>query len=598
MTIQEELIQLRMRVAELEKEKPKARKRFDKIKKENTELKLQIAELKEDLQVLTRVVRSGKERHRLELFLKYGGSSEKYRKIFNIPAELLAKEQEGRLNEEEKALLEEAKTVLGQAASGAPGTDAEPATRNRNPDSRERGNGCGRQSFDPSWPRDLQDIPIGPKCPKCGGDMVEINSQDIHEYLELLRKSLKIIRQVRHKGYCPCCGESVSEDGVAKREIVTAPAEERFVPGGLVGDSLVASSLVDKFFYGLSVTRIANMYQSKGAVLSAQNFANWHMRAGEELAPVAAAIKDHILAQEAVNADETRYQVMDEIGRSDQLKSWMWVICSPRPGAAAAYFHYDPSRSSDIFKDIVCDYGGYLQADCYGGYQAKKQDYSFKLALCYAHMRRNFVDAQKAAAYPDGSAGQVTLDRIFSLIGKIYQADKTHRARWLETKGISEQEFLRIRRKQSLPLIEKFSGWLRERYALHSQDLYIIKAMDYYLEHEPLFKTYLDCASLDPDNNRVERLIRKFSTVRMNTLFAGSPAGARTMATLQSIVQTANLWGLELTNYVTYLLQEVTKMRKLDAQSVDYTRLLPWNLSQKLRGELAVRTFSQKLKPR
>jgi hypothetical protein len=48
----------------------------------------------------------------------------------------------------------------------------------------------------------------------------------------------------------------------------------------------------------------------------------------------------------------------------------------------------------------------------------------------------------------------------------------------------------------------------------------------------------------------------------------------------------------------TYLLQKVTKMRKLDARPVDYNRLLPWNLTKQLRGELAVRTFFKKLKPR
>ena len=105
-----------------------------------------------------------------------------------------------------------------------------------------------------------------------------------------------------------------------------------------------------------------------------------------------------------------------------------------------------------------------------------------------------------------------------------------------------------------------------------------------------MFRSYLDCANLNPDNSRVERTIRTFSTVRMNVLFAGSPAGANTLATLETILQTANLWDLNLHRYITYLLKEVTKLRSLKASSVDYSPFLPWNLTSQLRQELEAAT--------
>jgi hypothetical protein len=220
-------------------------------------------------------------------------------------------------------------------------------------------------------------------------------------------------------------------------------APQRFIPGGLAGDGLIAASLVDKFFYGLSVTRISKRFRNLGVDLSEQNFANWHLRAGSELKPVAGAIRDFILTQPAVNADESRIQVLDEKERRDSLDSWMWVICSATPDKPAAYFQYDVSRSSDVFKGIVGDYGGYLQADAYVGYQTGKQEYRYTLALCNAHLRRKFIDAQKAGAYPEGSPGHVTLDRIITTIGRIYGIDKTHRPRWLvESKRAINQYFI------------------------------------------------------------------------------------------------------------------------------------------------------------
>ncbi len=102
-----------------------------------------------------------------------------------------------------------------------------------------------------------------------------------------------------------------------------------------------------------------------GIELSEQNFANWHLRAGSELNPVAQAIRDFIRSQPAVNADESKIQVLDEKGRSDTLDSWMWVIYSAAADKPAAYFQYDVSRSSDVFKGIVGDCDGYIQADAY-----------------------------------------------------------------------------------------------------------------------------------------------------------------------------------------------------------------------------------------
>lgn len=592
MTNEEELTRLRMRVTELEKANAKERKKIEALDKKIGSLVKENAELSEDVQVLSRAVRAGEEKLRLSLFLRFGSSSEKYRKLFNIPVELLCKEEEGSLSEEEKKILAQAKQAIEQQCAKNETGSQETVGRNRNPESRRRGNGCGRQGFDPSYPRQRKEFMLADTCQSCGSGLVDIGSPDVHEHIDIVRNSLHIIQQARHKGYCPACGETHDAKGVRKRTIITASAPSRFIPGGLAGDSLVAASLVDKFFYGLSVTRISKRFRNLGIALSEQNFANWHLRAGSELKPVAQAIRDYILTQPAINGDETRLQVLDEKGRSDTLDSWMWVICSATPDKPAAYFQYDVSRSSDVFKGIVGDYGGYLQTDGYASYQTQKQNYRFTLALCAAHLRRKFTDAQKAGSYVEDSPGYITLDRIITTIGKIYSIDKTHRLRWLVEKRISEQEFVRIRREESLPLFKKLSAWVRGRYDLHRQDDFIMEGMNYYLNNEMLFRTYLDCANLNPDNSRAERVIRTFSTVRMNALFAGCPDGADTLAAMETIIQTANLWDLDLYGYVTYLLKQMTAVRSMAANSVDYSRFLPWNLPPGLREELGVHSIS------
>ncbi|MCF7942575.1 MAG: IS66 family transposase, partial [Spirochaetia bacterium] len=582
MTEKEQIALLKMQNAELKKEK-------DRFEKELKTVKERADGLEEDLEVLSRAVRSGKEKLRLELFLKFGSSSEKYRKLFNIPVELL-QANESELSDEEKQLLEQAKT----AVEGAQESDEKPkSSRNRHPKGRKRSTGGGRQTFDPSYPRERKEYTLDGHCSSCGNELIEIKNQDVHEYIDIIKESLKIIQQSRHKYYCPGCGSSGEDMEPNHRTIVTAPAPSRFIPGGLAGDDLIAGSIVDKFFYGLSVTRIAKRFRQLGIQLSEQNFSNWHLRAGKELISVAHAIRDEILRQPAVNADETRLQVLDEAGRADELKSWLWVICSATPDLPAAYFEYDASRSSDVFKGIVGEYAGFLQADCYAGYQTERQNYQFTLALCLAHMRRRFVDAQKAGGYQSGSAGFITLNKILQLIGRIYKVDSVLRTRWQVAQTITEQQFITQRKAATLPLFKKLTAWVTGRYDMHLADEFIMDGMNYYLGHEELFSTYLDCANLNPDNSRTERIIRSYSTVRMNALFAGCVDGANTMATLESIIQTANLWDLDLYAYVAYLLGQMTLIRDMPAHQVDYSQYLPWNLSPELKVQMSVDTITR-----
>jgi hypothetical protein len=82
----------------------------------------------------------------------------------------------------------------------------------------------------------------------------------------------------------------------------------------------------------------------------------------------------------------------------------------------------------------------------------------------------------------------------------------------------------------------------------------------------------------------------------MNSLFAGSVDGAKTMATLESIIQTANLWDLNLYDYVDYLLKQVTLIRDLPVGDVDFSKFLPWNLPPELITGMAVKTITIKKK--
>jgi len=88
-----------MRVAELEKEKKKD-------KREKSTLLEKIVTLEEDIEVLSRAVRSSEQKLCLELFVRFGSSSERYRKYFNISEELIRKAEEEQLSDEEQKIID------------------------------------------------------------------------------------------------------------------------------------------------------------------------------------------------------------------------------------------------------------------------------------------------------------------------------------------------------------------------------------------------------------------------------------------------------------------------------------------------------------
>jgi hypothetical protein len=232
---------------------------------------------------------------------------------------------------------------------------------------------------------------------------------------------------------------------------------------------------------------------------------------------------------------------------------------------------------------------------CYIGYQAKKQDYKFKLALCTAHLRRKFTDALKGGNYQEGSPGYITIDKILKVIGKIYEIDKTERD--LFDKGIAtEEEFVQKRKKLSSPQFKKLTKVINGRKDFHTNDDNILNGMNYYLKHVELFPKYLEIAALNPDNSLAERIIKGFSRIRMNTLFAGSPRGAKAMATLETIIHSANLNDMDIKKYMKYLLENVSLMRDSLASEANYKRLLPWNMSEETKDKLSIHTMSIKHK--
>ncbi|MEZ9147347.1 transposase, partial [Vibrio sp. 10N.286.52.C3] len=140
------------------------------------------------------------------------------------------------------------------------------------------------------------------------------------------------------------------------------------------------------------------------------------IQVSEKFAPLYAALKEHLLQQVVVQADETPLNVLKE-----EKQCYMWLYCSgaDSPEAALpnvkniALYDYQNSRARACPVDFLGDYNGYLQTDGYAAYDGL---HHVTKVGCLAHARRKFMDAKKLQG--KGKSGKA--DKALAKIQKLY----------------------------------------------------------------------------------------------------------------------------------------------------------------------------------
>jgi transposase len=255
-------------------------------------------------------------------------------------------------------------------------------------------------------------------------------------------------------------------------------------------------------------------------------------------------------------------QVMEEPGRANTTLSYMWVARGGEPQAPVILYHYAPSRSAEVAKEILGNYQGYLQTDGYEAYdRACETAENIVHVGCWAHVRRKFFEAQKSSKKA-GSA-----EMALSMIGKLYGAESERDMH----KDL--QEFAAARRRLVNPILVDFRTWLERRASQVPPETLLGKAVGYALSQWPKLIRYLDHPALTPDTNACENTIRPFVIGRKNWLFSGSPRGAAASATLYSLIETAKANGQEPYWYLRKLFEGLPAARS-DAEVLSLVPLL------------------------
>ena len=404
----------------------------------------------------------------------------------------------------------------------------------------------GRKPLDENLPRVeiLHDIAEEEKHCACGHELVCIGQEE-SERLQIIPEQVWVERHIRPKYACRHCEGSGDEEKPAVR-IASAPPS--MIPGSIVTPGLLAFILVNKFCDHLPFYRQETRFKRLGIHISRQGMSNWTMAAAGKMAPLIELFRQEIRGGPLIQMDETPVQVLNEPGRPNTRKSYMWLARGGPPGSPVLLYTYRPTRGQDYPLQFLSGYQGYLQTDGYPAYdRVAEAEGGITHVGCWAHLRRKFFDAGKASRKT--GAAQAALAQIAT----IYRQEKELRNEYRDKPKV----FLAARREKIQPEIEAFNAWLTDKADKVVPSTLLGKAVGYGISQWPKLVRFLDEPYLTPDTNAAENAIRPFVVGRKNWLFSGSPRGADSSCAIYSLIETAKQNGLNPYAYLHYLFTQV-----------------------------------------
>ncbi|MEE4262555.1 MAG: IS66 family transposase [Desulfobacteraceae bacterium] len=423
----------------------------------------------------------------------------------------------------------------------------------------------GRKPLPAGLPRVdvIHDIAEEDKQCACGVALSCIG-QDVSEKLDYVPAKLRVIRHIRLKYACKNC-EGVEDESPT---VKIAPVPVQLLPKSIASEGLIAHLIVSKFADGLPLYRQQKIFGRMGIELSRATMANWVVKASQQCRPLMDLLEKEIRSGPLINADETPYQVLNEPGRHNTSKSYMWVFKGGREDRPVLLYQYHRTRSGDAALNFLKDYQGYIQSDAFSGYECLSDKKGITHVGCWAHARRYFVNVVKAKKKNRSKRIQPKslADEALEYIGRLYQIEKEARAN-----NLDPQEIYQLRQEKAKPVLTSFKAWLDAKQPITPPKGLLGKAISYTLKHWEKLTVYVEDGLLRPDNNAAENAIRPFVVGRKNWLFAGHPNGAEAGATFYSLVETAKANGLEPYNYLRYIFEKLP-LAQIDQ---DYENLLP-----------------------
>lgn len=388
-------------------------------------------------------------------------------------------------------------------------------------------------------------------CGCCGAGRVVIRTH-ITKQLELEQAQAYVVEHVRYTYACSQCRQG--------SQVVTTPKPPQPIEKSPFGASVLAWITSAKFERHLPTYRHQEMLVGPlGLWLSRPLL--WKLLAGTALClkPLAVWLREEILKSFVLQADETYVRYLG----GEPGKSSLGYLFGYAGDAEHRFVYYDyqPTRSRDGPRQVLTDFRGVLQTDGYSAYESLVKEFSTRLipAGCWMHTRRGFDEALATTSHP-------LVAETLARIQVLYDIDD-------RTKGLSFDDRRALHDRESRPIVERlFASWDEARPTLRPTTK-LAEAVGYALNRRAELTRFFDDGRIQLDTGHLERSLRPVTIGRKNFLFFGSLRGGQTAATLYSVVQSARLYHLDVTAYLTDVLRRLPEIQPTDSAAI--RQLLP-----------------------
>ncbi|MFT5815585.1 MAG: transposase [Psychroserpens sp.] len=175
------------------------------------------------------------------------------------------------------------------------------------------------------------------------------------EALEFVPAHINVIKTIRPKYTCRQCERNGNESVVKTALMPVTP-----IPKSMATPSLLSQIISCKYQFGLPLYRQETMFSDIGIELSRQTMSSWMLRSAQLLEPLYMRLKEVLLAEPAIFADETPLKVI----KAEKATSYMWVYCCGSDRASdktnIVLYDYHNSRAAQCAIDFLDGYQGYM----------------------------------------------------------------------------------------------------------------------------------------------------------------------------------------------------------------------------------------------
>jgi len=400
-------------------------------------------------------------------------------------------------------------------------------------------------------------------CDKCNSKLVVIGTKS-KEILKYKPAELFIEEHVTYSYACKVC-----EETEGKANIVTTKSPNTLLYKSMASNELLSHVINLKYQFALPLYRQETYFDMLGANLSRQTLSNWIIGAAKEFEPVYNIMKEKLLESHYVQADETTVVVVDSKCKESKAKKYMWLYKTGEYKDPIILYDYQKTRSSACPKEFLKGFSGILQTDGYAGYNYVE---NAERLYCLAHIRRKYFEIVTKLDKEALKNSRAVIG--FNFCEQLYKIEKDLKQQYEGTNEYYKNRY-ETRLEKSASIIEEFIKYVEIEIKDALPRSPLGAALEYSRKLLPSFRIFLTDGSLEIDNNASERKIKSFVIGRKNWVLCNTSNGARSSATIYSLIETAKANNLVVEKYLIYLMDVISNLGNKDRSTL--IKHMPWS---------------------